>query len=143
MGRVRGIALENFNSDRRLSGSVSKPYPICALTPGSAISERAIRGRLHMFTFGSRVNEDSAACTARAVTGDLCGGAAISPDPRSDMKELGEIDMAHRALATLELVTHDDAQPAFPALRLVDHGLSTATESWLQPRSASCSADQR
>jgi hypothetical protein len=58
------------------------------------------------------------------------------------MKELGEIDMASRALATLELVTRDDAQPAFPAVHLEGHGLSTATESWLQPRSASCSADQ-
>ena len=86
---------------------MSKPYPICALTPGSAISERAIRGRLHMFALGSRVNEDSAACTARAVTGDLCGCAAISPDHRFEVKELGEItmvSMAHPADALRELL---------------------------------------
>jgi hypothetical protein len=59
------------------------------------------------------------------------------------MKELGEIDMASRALAMLELMTHDDAQPAFPAVHLEGHVPSTATASWLQPRSASCSADQR
>jgi hypothetical protein len=56
------------------------------------------------------------------------------------MKELGEIDMASRALATLELVTRDDAQPAFPAVHLEGHVLSA--ESWLRPRSASCPADQ-
>ena len=32
-----------------------------ALTPGSAISEGAIRGRLRMFVLGSRVSKDSAA----------------------------------------------------------------------------------
>ena len=47
----------------RPSGSVSKACPICALTPGSAISESAIRGRLHMFAFDSR---NSAACRAHA-----------------------------------------------------------------------------
>lgn len=34
------------------------------------------------------------------------------------MKELGEIDMVSKALATLDLVTHDDAQPASPAVHL-------------------------
>ena len=87
------------------------------------------------------------------VTDDLCGctgRAAISPDPRFEVKELGEIDMVSRALATLDLVTRDDAQPAFPPVRLlppsIDHELlespGTGTEYWLQPRSASCSADQ-
>ena len=57
----------------------------------------------------------------RTVTGDLCGCtgcAAMSPDPRFEVEELGEIDMVSRALATLDLVTHDDAQPAFPAVHL-------------------------
>jgi hypothetical protein len=59
------------------------------------------------------------------------------------MKELGEIDMVSRALATLELVTCEDAQPAFPAVRPEGHtALSTATGPWLQPGSASCPADQ-
>ena len=146
----------------------------------------------------------------RTVTDDLCGctgRAAISPDPPFDVEELGEIDMVSMALATLDLVTHDDARPAFPAVHLeghavlsygelaglvgeservlrhdskalvlcagdrdlptllaylaalrlghavaflpasIDHELleppDTGTESWLQPRSASCSADQR
>jgi hypothetical protein len=35
----------------------------------------------------------------------------MSPDRRSDAKELGEIDMVSRALATLDLVGHDDARP--------------------------------
>jgi len=83
------------------------------------------------------------------------------------VKELGEIDMVSGALATLDLVTHDGAQPAFPAAHLEGHAvlsyselaglaggservlrhdskaLDTGTESWLQPRSASWSADQR
>jgi len=123
------------------------------------------------------------------------------------VRELGEIDMVSIALATLDLVTHHDAQPAFPAIHLEGHtvltygelaGLAgeservlrhdskalvlcardrdlptllaylaalrlghavaflpastdhelleppdTGTESWLRPRSASCSADQR
>jgi len=83
-----------------------------ALTPGSAISEGAARGRLRMFVFESRVSDRT-----RTVTDDLCGctgRAAISPDPRFEVRELGEIDMASMALATLDLVTHDDAQPAFP-----------------------------
>ena len=39
---------------------------------------------------------------------------------RFDVKEPGEIDMVSRALATLDLVTHDNAQPAFPAV--LSHG---------------------
>ena len=54
----------------------------------------------------------------RTVAGDLRGRAAISPDLRFEVKELGEIDMVPRALATLDLVTHDDAQPVFPAVHL-------------------------
>jgi hypothetical protein len=34
------------------------------------------------------------------------------------VKELGEIDMVSMALATLDLVTHDDAQPASSAVHL-------------------------
>jgi hypothetical protein len=37
------------------------------------------------------------------------------------VKELGEIDMVSTALATLGLVTHEDAQPAFPAVHLEGH----------------------
>ena len=37
---------------------------------------------------------------------------------RLDVKELGEIEMVSMALATLDLVTHDDAQPTFPAVHL-------------------------
>jgi hypothetical protein len=55
-----------------------------ALTPGPAVSERAVRGRLRMFAFDSSVSEDNAAYrAARTVTGDLCGCTAISPDPVS------------------------------------------------------------
>jgi hypothetical protein len=67
-----------------------------------------------MFAFDSRVSTRT-----RTVTDDLCestGRAAISPDPRFEVRELGEIDMVSRALATLDLVTHDDAQPEFPAV---------------------------
>src|SRR5437870_7852358 len=36
------------------------------------------------------------------------------------VRGVGEIDMASMALPTLDLVTHDDAQPAFPAVHLED-----------------------
>lgn len=51
------------------------------LPPGSAISEGAVRGRLRMFAFDSRVSTRT-----RTVTDDLCGcigRAVISPDPVS------------------------------------------------------------
>jgi hypothetical protein len=73
-----------------------------------------------MFVFDSRVSTRT-----RTVTDDLCGctgRAAMSPDPRFEVRELGEIDMVSMALATLDLVADDDAHPA---------------------RCASCSADQR
>jgi hypothetical protein len=80
-----------------------------ALTPGSATSEGAVRGRLRMFVFDSRINEDSdqLAERTRTVTGNLCGRAAISPDPRFEVKELGEVtmvSMAHLADALRELL---------------------------------------
>jgi hypothetical protein len=74
------------------------------------------------------------------------------------VRELGEIDMVSVARATLDLVTHDAARPAFPAVYLeghtvaflpasIDHELlepaDTGTGSWLQLRCTSCSADQR
>jgi hypothetical protein len=37
---------------------------------------------------------------------------------RRQVRELGEIHMASMELATLDLVTHDDAQPAFPVIHL-------------------------
>jgi hypothetical protein len=37
------------------------------------------------------------------------------------VKELGEIDMVSKALATLDLVGHDDARPEFPAVHLGGH----------------------
>src|ERR1700722_1650399 len=77
-----------------------------------------------MFLFGSRSKWTvQLAGRTRTVTGDLCGCtgcAAMSPDPRFEVEELGETDMASMALATLDLVTHDDAQPAFPAVHLED-----------------------
>jgi hypothetical protein len=46
-----------------------------ALTRVSAISEGAVRGRLHMFAFDRRVGEESdqLAERARTITNDLCG----------------------------------------------------------------------
>src|SRR5947207_4963722 len=74
-----------------------------ALTPGSAMSEWAVRGRLHTFVFGGRPAWTvQLAGRTRTVTGGLCGCAAISPDPGFEAKELGGIDM----------VTHDDAPRA-------------------------------
>jgi non-ribosomal peptide synthetase component F len=49
------------------------------------------------------------------------GQRGQSPDPRFEVKELGEIDMVSRALATLDLVGHDDARPASPAVHLEGH----------------------
>jgi hypothetical protein len=43
--------------------------------------------------------------------------------PRFDVKELGEIDMVPMALATLDLVIHDDARPAFPDVHLAGHSV--------------------
>jgi hypothetical protein len=45
--------------------------------------------------------------STRTVTGELCGCAAISPDHRFEVKELGEItmvSMAHPADAFRELL---------------------------------------
>jgi hypothetical protein len=110
-----------------------------------------------MFVFDGGVSTRT-----RTVTDDLrgcTGRAAISPDRRYEVKELGEIEMVSMALATLDLVTHDDAQPAFPAVHLEGHtGLSygesadhelleppdTGTESRLQQppqRTHECRAD--
>ena len=83
--------------------------------------------------------------------------------PRFEVRELGEIDMVSIALATLDLVTHDDAQPAFPAVHLEGHTVlsygelaelvgeservlrhdSKALVLCAGDRCASCSADQR
>jgi hypothetical protein len=68
-----------------------------------------------MFAFDSRV---STAHAWSPVTCAVYGRAAISPDPRSEVEEPGEIDMVATALVTLDLVTHDDAKPAFPAVHL-------------------------
>jgi len=79
------------------------------------------------------VFDSSVSTRTRTVTDDLggcTGRAAISPGPRFGVRELGEIDMVSMALATLDLVTRDDAlEPP-------------GTGSWLRPRSASCPADQ-
>src|SRR3984957_4563541 len=95
--RIAGTLLSNESSPFR------KPALNSART---AISEGAVRSRLRMFLFGSRVSEDST------------GRAPMSPDPPLEVEELGEIDMVSRALATLDLVTHEDARPAFPAVYL-------------------------
>jgi hypothetical protein len=44
------------------------------------------------------------------------------------VKEPGETDMVSMALATLDLVTHDDAQPAFPAVHLGGHSVLSCGE---------------
>jgi hypothetical protein len=103
-----------------------------------------------MFVFGSSVSEDLCGCTGRA---------AISPGPRFEVRELGEIGMVSIALATQDLVTHDYPQPAFPAVHLEGHALLSydglAGEScpprmrFIRPagpnspaRPANCSADK-
>jgi len=48
--------------------------------------------------------------------------------PRFEVRELGEIDMVSVALATLDLVTHDDARPAFPAVYLEGHAVLSCGE---------------
>jgi hypothetical protein len=56
-----------------------------------------------MFVFDSRVSTRT-----HTVTDDLggCAGpAAMSPDPRFEVRELGEIDMVSMALAPPDLVT--------------------------------------
>jgi hypothetical protein len=71
----------------------------------SAISEGAVRSRLRMFVFGSRVSTRT-----RTVTGDLCGcarRAAMSLSPRFEVRELGEIDMVPMAPATLASCSAD------------------------------------
>jgi hypothetical protein len=60
----------------------------------------------------------SRSASAHAATDDLCGCTAIPQDPRFEVRELGEIDMVSRARAMLDLVTHDDAWPAFLAAHL-------------------------
>jgi hypothetical protein len=55
-----------------------------------------------MFVFDSR-----GSTRTRTVTNDLwgcTGRAAMSPDPRFEVRELGEIDMVPTALATMDLV---------------------------------------
>ena len=42
---------------------------------------------------------------------------------RFEVRELGEIGMVSRALATLDFVAHDDAQPTFRAVHLEGHTL--------------------
>jgi hypothetical protein len=44
------------------------------------------------------------------------------------VKEPGETDMVPMTLATLDLVTHDDAQPAFPAVYLGGHDVLSCGE---------------
>jgi hypothetical protein len=44
------------------------------------------------------------------------------------VRELGEIEMVSAALATLDLVTHDDARSAFPAVHLEGHAVLSCGE---------------
>jgi hypothetical protein len=44
------------------------------------------------------------------------------------VRELGEIEMVATALATLDLVTHDDARPAFPPVHLEGHAVISCGE---------------
>jgi hypothetical protein len=88
---------------------------------------------------------------ARARSPATCAGVPGAPRyhqaPVFETKELGEIDMVSLALATVDLVTHDDAQPGFPPVHLlpplIEGELLELPGSWLPPRSANCSADQR
>jgi hypothetical protein len=53
------------------------------------------------------------------------------PDPRFELRELGENNMVSRALATLDLVDHDDARPAFPAVYLEGHAVLATLLAYL------------
>ena len=71
--------------------------------------ERAIRGRLRMFLFDSKVSEGQCSLPSAYVRSPAtCAGVPGAPryhqTPCFDVKELGEIDMVFMALATLDLV---------------------------------------
>jgi hypothetical protein len=72
----------------------------------------------------------SAPAHARSPT--ACAGVPGAPrchqTPRFEVRELGEIDMVSMALATLDLVAHDDARPAFPAVYLEGHTVLSCGE---------------
>jgi hypothetical protein len=51
----------------------------------------------------------------------VCRARRDVTGPRFEVRELGEIDMVSMALATLDLVAHDDGRPAFPAVYLEGH----------------------
>jgi hypothetical protein len=95
-GRTATGATRRGSASRRLDGrrggrargvtGLKRCRKLQALTPGSAVSETTVRGRLRMFVFDSRVSEnsDQLAERTRTATDDLCGctgRAAISPDP--------------------------------------------------------------
>src|ERR1700685_3991590 len=83
-----------------------------------------------MFVSRSRVSQDSDQLAKRARTvpttcsrTQSAGCSRRRPERhagRFEVKELGEIDMS-MPLATLDLVTHDGAQLAFPAVHLEGH----------------------
>jgi hypothetical protein len=52
----------------------------------------------------------------------------ITRPPCFEVRELGEIEMVSMALATLDLVTHDDARPGFPAVHLEGHAVLSCGE---------------
>jgi hypothetical protein len=51
----------------------------------------------------------------------VCRARCDVTRPSFEVRELGEIDMVSMALATLDLVAHDDGRPAFPAVYLEGH----------------------
>jgi hypothetical protein len=57
------------------------------------------------------------------------------------VRELGEIDMVSRVLATLDLVTRYEAQQAFPAVYLERHAVLSYGEQPPQ-RTHECGADR-
>jgi acyl-CoA synthetase (AMP-forming)/AMP-acid ligase II len=79
-----------------------------------------------MLVLESRVsNEDDQlaerTCTVADDLDDLAGAAISHQTTRFEVKGLGEIDMVSMARATLDLVTHDAARPASPAIYLEGH----------------------
>ena len=87
-----------------------------------------MRGRLRMFVFGSRVCEGQCSLPGAHVRSPrICAGVPGVPryhrTPCLDVEELGEIDVVFMALATLDLVTHEDARPGFPAVYLEGHAV--------------------
>jgi hypothetical protein len=111
-------------------GDRPEAVPETPLTPGSAISERAVRDRLAYPHLRQQVSERT-----RTVTDGLCGctgRTAISPDLRFEVKEMGEIDMVSMALVA-----------AIDTELLEPPPLATALPATVVQRRHECGADGR